>query len=164
MSKPKTMGIAIAMYCVASYASAVFAQKLEATVLYRQNSDNNYAALIPDRAGIVPDGLVDCAGDIANPACSGQTQTATPGQPALNVSGTTLSLLLPDGKVAVVNCLNRYSYKGNYVNRRSCAMPLVEHVEADFNGQRAKLKWPVSPDGRKTESETYKVVALLDKH
>lgn len=164
MSKPKSTGIALAICCLASYATAVFAQKLEATVLYRQNSDNNYAALIPDSAGTVPDGLVDCAADIANPTCSGPAQPAAPGQPALHVSGTTLSLLLPDGKVAVVNCLNRYSFKGNYLNRRSCAMPLVEHVEADFNGQHARLKWLVSSESRKTESETYKVVALLDKH
>ncbi|HEY6488258.1 MAG: hypothetical protein WCC26_02385 [Terracidiphilus sp.] len=164
MSIPKSVGIAVAICCLASCASAVLAQKLEATVLYRQNSDNNYSALIPDSAGTVPDGLVDCAADIANPACSGPVQPAAPGQPTLHVSGTTLSLLLPNGKVAVVNCLNRYSTRGNYLNRRSCAMPLVEHVEADFNGQHAKLKWPVSLDGRKTESETYKVIALLDKH
>jgi len=77
--------------------------------------------------------------------------------------GTTLSLLLPDGRVALVNCVNRYSAKGNYVSRRSCGMPMVEHVEAEFIGQSAKLKWQVGTDGKKTESETYKVVAMLEK-
>ena len=54
--------------------------------------------------------------------------------------GTTLSLLLPDGKVALVNCVNRYSAKGNYLNRRSCGMPMVEQVEAEFIGKSARLK------------------------
>ena len=61
-----------------------------------------------------------------------------------------------------MNCVNKYSSKGNYINRRSCGMPLVEHVQAEFNGKTAKLKWPVGTDG-KIESENYKIVAFLDK-
>ena len=57
--------------------------------------------------------------------------------------GTTLSLRLPDGRVALVNCVNRYSAKGNYVNRHGCGMPMVEHVETEFIGQSAKLTWQV---------------------
>jgi hypothetical protein len=86
-----------------------------------------------------------------------------PGEHSIDVTGTTLSLLLPDGRVAVVNCLNKYSYKRTGLDSRSCAMPLVEHVEADFSGSSAKLKWPVSTDGKKSEFETYKIVALLAK-
>ena len=146
-------------FCIRS----LFAQKLEATVLYRQNSDNNYAAVIPRPDGSKPDGLVDCAADVANEVCSKQSQPAASGQPSMSVTGTTLSLLLPDGRIAVVNCLNKYSFKGTAINRRNCAMPLVEHVEADFDGQHAKLKWFAGIDNRVAESETYKVVALLDK-
>jgi type 1 fimbria pilin len=163
MQKPHWLGGAIAICTFAFCVSSLSAQKMDATVLYRQNSDNNYAALVPDRAGVLPQGTVDCAAEVANEACS--TAPAQTGvNPPLNVTGTTISLLLPDGKVAVVNCVNKYSPKGDYIVHRSCAMPLVEHVEADFNGQRAKLTWLVGPDGRKMESETYKVVALLDRH
>jgi hypothetical protein len=42
-------------------------------------------------------------------------------------------------------------------------MPLVEHVQAEFKGNIAKLEWPVGPEGTKLESEKYKVVAVLDK-
>jgi hypothetical protein len=42
-------------------------------------------------------------------------------------------------------------------------MPLVERVEAEFKGTNARLEWPVGPDGSKTESETYRVVAVLDE-
>jgi hypothetical protein len=36
-------------------------------------------------------------------------------------------------------------------------------VGREFNGDKAKLKWSVSIDGRKLQSETYKVLAVLDK-
>ncbi len=76
--------------------------------------------------------------------------------------GTTLSLLLPDGRVALVNCVNKYSSKGNYISRRICQMPLVPQVEVELNGKTAKLKWPVGEDGKIT-AETYRIVAILDK-
>ena len=40
---------------------------------------------------------------------------------------------------------------------------LVEGIEADFNDDKAKLIWPVSLDGKKTQSETYKILGILDK-
>jgi hypothetical protein len=42
-------------------------------------------------------------------------------------------------------------------------MPLVDNVEAEFHGDKAKLIWVVSLDGKKTASETNKVLAILDK-
>jgi hypothetical protein len=42
-------------------------------------------------------------------------------------------------------------------------VPLVEDVEADFHGDKAKLQWVVSLDGKKGQSETYKVLAVLPK-
>lgn len=162
MSLFRWLAIGLTIVWLACCVRSLFAQKLEATVLYRQNSDNSYAAVIPRPDGSTPEGTIDCAADIANEACA-QTLAAAPGQPSLSVTGTTLSLLLPDGRIAVVNCLNKYSYKGTALNRRSCAMPLVEHVEANFDGPHARLKWLAGVDHPKTETETYKVVALLDK-
>jgi len=40
---------------------------------------------------------------------------------------------------------------------------LVDHFQVDFNKNNAKLIWPVSLDGKKMESETYKILAVLDK-
>ena len=48
-------------------------------------------------------------------------------------------------------------------NRRSCRAPLVESIQVDFHGQFAKLIWPVSLDGKKMQSETYKILGILDK-
>jgi hypothetical protein len=43
-----------------------------------------------------------------------------------------------------------------------CAMPLVEHVEAELSGKNAKLKWPVGSEG-KINAETYRIIAILNK-
>jgi hypothetical protein len=48
-------------------------------------------------------------------------------------------------------------------NHRSCRVPLVENIQADFHGDKAKLEWVVSLDGKKMQTETYKVLAILDK-
>jgi hypothetical protein len=40
-------------------------------------------------------------------------------------------------------------------------MPLVNDIQVEFDGDSAKLRWPVSIDGKETESETYKILAIL---
>ena len=134
-------------------------------MLYRQDSDVNYFAVIPGYSSAATEGSPDCSLDPLSADCAGTARAGSsiaPGDVAYNVVGTTLSLLLPDGRVAVVNCVNKYSPKGNYINRRSCGMPMVEHVQAEINGKNAKLKWAVGTDG-KFETENYKVVVILDK-
>jgi hypothetical protein len=49
-------------------------------------------------------------------------------------------------------------------NRRSCHVPLVNEVQAESHGDNARLTWVVSIDGKKTQSETYKLLAVSDKH
>src|ERR1700739_1956801 len=138
MSKPNWVALGMTFAFVASCAPLASAQKLEATVLYRQDSDVNYFAVIPGYSSPAPESSPTCALD-PNPAvCSSTTPgnelLSEQGEVTYNVTGTTLSLLLPDGRIALVNCVNKYSPKGNYVNRRSCGMPLVEHVQAELNG------------------------------
>jgi hypothetical protein len=81
------------------------------------------------------------------------------------VRGATFTLQLPDGRGAVVNCEGKFAehMAGRVGNRRSCRVPLVDRIEADFNGDNAKLIWPVSLNGKKMQSETYKILAILDK-
>ncbi len=162
MSKPNWV---IAALVIASMASAVrpaFAQKLDATVLYRQNSDTDYNAVIPGFSN-----STDCAANPTDPECSAATRTAPLNAAATeatyNVVGTTLSLPLPDGRVAVVNCVNKFSSRTSHIHSRTCGMPMVQHVQAKFNGTSAKLEWPIGTDGKKLESETYKIVAVLNK-
>jgi hypothetical protein len=62
-----------------------------------------------------------------------------------------------------VNCDSKYKTRGDHVNRRSCRFPLINGIQAEFDHDKAKLIWPVSIDGKKLESETYKILAVLDK-
>jgi hypothetical protein len=166
MSKPRWMGIGMAFLLTATSVQLVRAQKLDATVLYRQTSDSNYFAVIPGYTITPNEGGTDCSLEPLSEACAAPSHAnaalAAPGQVSYNLVGTTISLLLPDGRVALVNCVNKYSSRGNYISRRICEMPLVEHVETELNGKNAKLKWPVGTDG-KIAAETYRIVAILDK-
>ena len=81
------------------------------------------------------------------------------------VHGATFTLQLPDGPLAIVNCESKFAehMAGHAGNRRSCRMPVVDDIQADFKGGSAKLIWPVSLDGKKLESETHKILGVLDK-
>lgn len=140
------------------------AQKVPVSVLYRQDSDIAYHAVIPGYSGPNADVTGACTLDPDPANCPDPNQSADPkGTPTYLLFGTTLSLGLPDGRIALVNCVSRHSANGNYINRHSCGVPLSERAEAEFAGHSAKLSWTFGPNGNKTESETYKVVAMLAK-
>jgi len=42
-------------------------------------------------------------------------------------------------------------------------MPPVDNIQAELHGDKPKLIWVVSLDGKKMQSETYKMLAILDK-
>ena len=79
----------------------------------------------------------------------------------LNLRGATLTLQLPNGDAAVVNCTSKFQERfAGPGNVRSCRVPLVDDFVADFGGDKAKLIWPVSLDGKKNASETYTIIAV----
>jgi hypothetical protein len=83
---------------------------------------------------------------------------------SFKVSGATLSLELPDGRVAVVNCDSKSQpHLAGQVARRSCRTPPINEIKADFKGSNAKLSWPISVDGKKGESETYRILGVIPK-
>jgi hypothetical protein len=120
-------------------AAPVSAQKLDVKIVDRQDKEDEY----------------DYAAVFNNVAVA----------KTYKVRGATFTLQLPDGRGAVVNCESKFAehMAGRAGNRRSCRVPLVDNIQADFNGDNAKLIWPVSLDGRKMQSETYKILAILDK-
>jgi hypothetical protein len=85
---------------------------------------------------------------------------------SLHLRGATLTLQLPDGRIAVVNCESKFAehFAGRAGNRRSCRVPLVDELQAEFKGDNAKLFWAVSLDGSKMQSETYKIIAVYPSH
>lgn len=156
-------------------------QKVNVKIVQRQNNETGYSGYIPGHiystsdtnlsGGSSTNGNVDLSSgyyhSTSDTAVRGTTTThgtiTAPREVSYSVTGATFSLLLPDGRIAVVNCVSKYSPKGDHVNRRSCRMPLVDDIEAEFKGKNAKLFWPVSLDGKKFESETYKILGVLDR-
>jgi hypothetical protein len=116
-----------------------FGQKLDVKIVDRQDKEDSY-----DYAGVY------------NNVAVGKT---------FKVHGATFTLQLPDGRLAIVNCESKFAehMAGHAGNRRSCRVPVVDNIQADFKGGNAKLIWPVSLDGKKLESETYKILGVLDK-
>lgn len=79
-----------------------------------------------------------------------------------HVEGATFTLQLPDGRLAVVNCNGKYApFHRATGNTRSCRVPLVDTLTAEFKGDSAKLIWGASIDGSKSESETYKILGII---
>jgi hypothetical protein len=132
------MKLAIAALLLVCAASAS-AQKLTVKVIDRQDKEDEY-----DYAAVNNNVVVG---------------------KSFKLHGATFTLQLPDGRLAVVNCDSKFAehFAGRAGNHRSCRIPLVDNVQADFHGDNAKLEWVVSLDGKKTQSETYKVLAVLDK-
>ncbi len=144
-------------------------QKYVVKIVDRQEHDNSYNYFVPGYSSSYTNANANCNGDSSSVNCNGTSATNTFNTPAqhgaFSVRGATFSLLLPDGRIAVVNCDIKFAehFAGAAGNHRNCRQPLVDNIEADFHSDNAKLEWVVSLDGKKKQSETYKVLAILDK-
>jgi hypothetical protein len=128
-------------------------KKQSVQIVYRQANQSQGIYSVPGYSQTNCNGVGSC-NQTYNPAHSG----------TYNVNGATFSLLLPDGRLVVVTCsakLNWSNFNGVY---RSCRQPLTDTVDADFNGENAKLEWSISLDGKKKQSETYKIIGVLAKN
>jgi hypothetical protein len=151
-------------------ASSASAQTLEVKIIDRQDNETDYTYVVPGHFSSQANSNVNCNGVADSVNCNGSTTTTGSSTPAHEVSyrvrGATFSLQLPDGRIAVVNCESKFAehMAGPAGNHRSCRMPIVDNIEAEFKGDKAKLEWPVSLDGKKTQSETYKILGVLAKN
>jgi hypothetical protein len=145
-------------------ASTASAQRLDVTIVDRQDSATGYTYFAPGHFNSQSNSNVNCYGD-TSVNCYGSSTTngiiTAPHRISYEVRGATFTLLLPDGRAAIVNCESKYMPKFDYINRRSCRMPLVDNIYVEFHGDKARLEWVVSLDGKKMQSETYKVLAIL---
>jgi hypothetical protein len=141
------------------------AETINVTIINRQYSATQYTYVAPGYSVANSNTTVNCSGGAGSASCSGSTHTTAsevqPRTTSYAVQGSTLSLQLPDGRIAIVNCAGKYSLKFDYINARSCRLPLVNDIQVEFSKNNAKLRWPVSIDGKKTESETYQILAVL---
>ncbi len=150
-------------------ATSTSAQKLAVKIVDRQDNETDYTYVVPAHWYSNSNTNINCGGSDTNVNCNGSTNTTGTIMPSHQVSyhvrGATFTLQLPDGRAAIVNCESKFKERmaGPAGNHRSCRIPLVENIEAEFHGDKAKLIWVVSLDGKKMQSETYKVLAILDK-
>jgi hypothetical protein len=164
----KTLGLLLLL------STAAFAQKLQVKIIDRQSSETQYNYQVPGHA--FSSGTGNCSGTAnstsdtttsVNMDCSNNKTTTytAPQNVSFSVSGATLALLLPDGRRAVVNCMSKFAehFAGPAGNHRSCRVPLVDDIDVEFSGKSAKLRWVASIDGKKTDSETYKILGILPK-
>jgi hypothetical protein len=144
------------------------AERHKVKIVDRRESDSTYSYVVPAQVQSTSKTGVNCTAYSNSAECQATTNTNTTATPAqsgsYSVQGATFSLLLDDGRIAVVNCSSKVNLTQWSMNaRRSCRMPIVDAIEVEFSGANAKLIWPVSIDGRKTESETYKIIGILEK-
>lgn len=161
-----TAAVILFLTCLTPVASA---QSFNVKIVNRQSSETERDYVVPAHYSSWSNANVNCTGNSTNVNCNGSASSSGFGTPAqlvsFHVTGATFSLLLPDGRVAVVNCESKFAerFAGPRGNRRSCRVPLVDDIQAEFKGKNAKLRWLVSIDGKTFESETYRIVAVLDK-
>ena len=164
----RELKLAIATLIRACSAPAI-AQKLDVTIIDRQDNETEYTYLVPGTFNAQSNSYANCDVNANNVNCNGSTTTdgySTPAhQVSYHVRGATFSLQLPDGRIAIVNCDSKFAerFAGPAGNHRSRRKPLVDNVQADFHGDKARLEWVVILDGKKKQSETYRVLAVLDK-
>jgi len=133
---------------ILSCATSASAQKLAVKIIDRRDNETDYTYVVPAHWYSSSNTNVNCGGSDTNINCNRSTNTTgtIPHQVSYHVRGATFTLQLPDGRGAVVNCESKFKERmaGPAGNHRSCRMPLVENIQAEFNGDRAKLIWVVS--------------------
>jgi hypothetical protein len=162
------MKLGIGLVVLACSVSAL-AQKFDVKIIDRRDNETDYTYVVPGHFNCETSSYANCNGDENAVNCNGSATSSGFSMPAHQVSyhvrGATFSLRLPDGRVAIVNCESKFAerFAGPEGNHRSCRTPLVDDIQADFHGDKAKLEWVVSLDGKKKQSETYRVLAILNK-
>jgi len=138
--------LVIALFAIVSYAQA---QHMTVKIIDKRTSETNYSYQIPGHSTSSTYGNANCHansyGNTTTANCSGSSNTNTlitaPRDVSFNVTGATFALLLPDGRIAVVNCVSKFAERmaGPSGNHRSCRIPIVDDIDVDFDGKKAKL-------------------------
>jgi hypothetical protein len=158
--KKMVMLVAVVIVCFAPVSRAQ-KKKMPVQIVNRQSSATEYTYKVPGYATSNCNAYV--YGNTASGNCIASAAPASSG--SYSVHGATLSLLLPDGRIVVVNCDAKpnwtdWSHPTAY---RGCREPMTNTIDAEFDGDNAKLEWPVSIDGKKKQNETYKIIGILTK-
>ncbi len=157
----KAIAILFTLACGVGICGQIFDVKIVA----RQDKDTSYSYVVPGWVNSSTNSTTNCSDSAVGVSCSGTATTSGTSMPArsgvLQVSGATLTLQLPDGRVAVVNCNSKYQIISGPAHHRSCRVPFRdEDIRLELNGNSAKLRWLPNHDGTKWESETYTLLGV----
>ena len=152
------VAVVIVFFVLASQAQK---KKMPVQIVNRQSSATEYTYTVPGYA------TSNCSASVySNTASANCVASSAPSSSgSYSVHGATLSLLLPDGRIVVVNCNAKPNWTdwNHPTTYRGCREPMTNTIDAEFDGDNAKLEWPVSIDGKKKQSETYKIIGILTK-
>lgn len=137
------------------------------TVVARHTGIDPYTFVVPGH--LIVGSESTCSGERLA-TCRGSESVAavhvTAPSGSFQVQGATLSLALPDGRVALVNCRSKLNggLSGFLYPYRSCREPWVNDIQAEFDGDKATLRWPAALDSRTMERETYRLLGIIGDH
>src|SRR5690348_11197859 len=121
-------------------------EKFDVKIVRRQDSASTYGFTVPGYSQTNTNANVNCSNFPNAVGCTGSATSTTTGQSAVSgsyeVRGATLALRLPDGRVAVVNCDSKTNWTewSNTNAHRSCRIPPLDDLSAEFSGNKATLK------------------------
>src|SRR5579871_2054234 len=86
-------------------------QKFDVKIVDRQEGETGYSYVVPGNSQTNANANVNCSGTSTSTNCAGTATSNTSSTPAqvrsYSVTGATLTLELPDGRRAVVNCTSK---------------------------------------------------------
>jgi hypothetical protein len=136
------------------------AQKLHVKVLEHSVNGTPFTKFVPGVSysnGTTQANVNSYGNTATGTATSSGTSIYTPPHTVQVVVGhVDMVLLLPDGRRVAVSCDDHF-WGLTQAHQHYCKNPEVDEFEADFSGDKVKLKWGIGIDGKKTESETYRV-------
>ena len=135
--------------------------RMPVTVVAKQLSEREYSYVVPGYVSTYANAYANCIGTSCYSTGNASATVVAPREASYKLTGASLSLRLPDGRVAVVNCGSKLNWTG-WTAYRSCRVPGSDRVEAEFRGEKAKLVWRVGIQGEEERSETYKLIEVLD--
>jgi hypothetical protein len=167
-----TLSFTLVTFALVVGTSAASAQTFQVRVVQREEIKRDLTAVVPQ----APDSNTsdknsadktaknntasNTSGTHANTTDSNGKDAKKPETRTQTVTGAKLTLQLPDRRTVHVACESKYALRFDYINRRDCRVPPVDELTATFDGDQAKLIWPISLDGKKTQSETYTILSI----
>lgn len=142
------------------WPAGLLAQNMRVTVVNRAGTETGFSRHIPGTSNSDSSGSAYCASGNCSANISSQSTYSDPHEESTSVNGSQLVLLLPDGRKAVIACDYKRTIH-SVTGLRDCRVPPIDQIDAAFSGNKVKLSWSVSLDGKKKETETYKMVSVI---